>query len=390
MPFKFAESDTPAQIKVVGVGGAGGNAISRMMEDNLHGVNFIAVNTDRQALNNNPAPNKIQIGSNITRGLGAGSDPEIGKMAMEEDKDALNNMLSDTDMLFITCGMGGGTGTGASPVIANMAREHGILTVGIITKPFLFEGAKRMKNAENGIETLRDIVDTLIVIQNQRLLSIVDQKTSLTDAFKIADSILLQATRGISDLITIPGLINLDFADIRTIMREKGDAIMGIGSANGENKAVEAATQAISSPLLEDISIEGAEGLLINITGGNNLGLFEVNEAATVITDAVGNGANIILGSVIDDTMENEIRVTVIATGLNKGKKKPITLDEESNFFNFKHKREVEVSKETVEIEEKEDTEKIETILDFEKEELDKAAFAGDLDIPTFLRKQMD
>ena len=390
MPFKFAESDTPAQIKVVGVGGAGGNAISRMMEDNLHGVNFIAVNTDRQALNNNPAPNKIQIGSNITRGLGAGSDPEIGKRAMEEDKDALNNMLSDTDMLFITCGMGGGTGTGASPVIANMAREHGILTVGIITKPFLFEGAKRMKNAENGIETLRDIVDTLIVIQNQRLLSIVDQKTSLTDAFKIADSILLQATRGISDLITIPGLINLDFADIRTIMREKGDAIMGIGSANGENKAVEAATQAISSPLLEDISIEGAEGLLINITGGNDLGLFEVNEAETVITDAVGNGANIILGSVIDDTMENEIRVTVIATGLNKGKKKPITLDEESNFFNFKHKREVEVSKETVEIEEKEDTEKIETILDFEKEELDKAAFAGDLDIPTFLRKQMD
>lgn len=388
MPFKFAESDSPAQIKVVGVGGAGGNAIARMMEDNLHGVNFIAVNTDRQALNNNPAPNKIQIGSNITRGLGAGSDPDIGKMAMEEDKDALNNMLNDTDMLFITCGMGGGTGTGASPVIANMARENGILTVGIITKPFLFEGAKRMKNAEKGIEALRDIVDTLIVIQNQRLLSIVDQKTSLTDAFKIADSILLQATRGISDLITIPGLINLDFADIRTIMREKGDAIMGIGSANGENKAVEAATQAISSPLLEDISIEGAEGLLINITGGNDLGLFEVNEAATVVTEAVGNGANIILGSVIDDTIENEIRVTVIATGLNKGRKKPITLDEESNFFNFKHKKEVEEEKKVVE--EEEVTEKIETILDFEKEEIDKVAFAGDLDIPTFLRKQMD
>ena len=384
--LKFADSDKPAQIKVIGVGGAGGNAISRMMEDNLHGVDFIAVNTDKQALDNNPAPNKIQIGRNVTRGLGAGSDPQVGRMAMEEDKETLTNLLSETDMLFITCGMGGGTGTGASPLIASIARDHGILSVGIVTKPFQFEGIKRMQNADKGVNELRDIVDTLIVIQNQRLLSIVEKNTSLTDAFKIADGTLMQATRGISDLITIPGLINLDFADIKTIMKEKGDAIMGIGSAKGDNKAAEAATQAISSPLLEDISIEGAEGLLINITGGNDLGLFDVNEAATVITETVGNGANIILGSVIDENLEDEIRVTVIATGLNKEGKKQIVLEEDSHFQNLQrgyNKAEA--------VEEKdEEIEKIETILDFEKEDIEKVAFAGDLDIPTFLRKQMD
>jgi len=385
MPFTFADSDSPAKLKVVGVGGAGGNAIARMMQENLQGVNFIAINTDKQALDNNPAPNKIQIGKNVTKGLGAGSDPEIGRMAMEEDKEALTNLISDTDMLFITCGMGGGTGTGASPFIANLAKENGILTVGIVTKPFQFEGLKRMKNADKGIEELREYVDTLIVIQNQRLLSIVDKKTSLTDAFKIADGTLLKATRGISDLIIIPGLINLDFADIRTVMKEKGDAIMGTGSASGDNRAVEAATQAISSPLLEDASIEGAEGLLINVTGGRDLGLFEINEAATVITDSVGNGANVIMGSVIDENLEDEIRITVIATGLNNRnkKRKPITLDDEAKFLNDDRKYSKKEEKSEI-------SEKVENVLSLEKEEFEKFDFKGDLEIPTFLRKQMD
>jgi len=385
MPFTFADSDSPAKLKVVGVGGAGGNAIARMMQENLQGVNFIAINTDKQALDNNPAPNKIQIGKNVTKGLGAGSDPEIGRMAMEEDKEALTNLISDTDMLFITCGMGGGTGTGASPFIANLAKENGILTVGIVTKPFQFEGLKRMKNADKGIEELREYVDTLIVIQNQRLLSIVDKKTSLTDAFKIADGTLLKATRGISDLIIIPGLINLDFADIRTVMKEKGDAIMGTGSASGDNRAVEAATQAISSPLLEDASIEGAEGLLINVTGGRDLGLFEINEAATVITDSVGNGANVIMGSVIDENLEDEIRITVIATGLNNQnkKRKPITLDDEAKFLNDDRKYSKKEEKSEI-------SEKVENVLSLEKEEFEKFDFKGDLEIPTFLRKQMD
>lgn len=305
-----------AVIKVVGVGGGGNNAINRMISAGLKGVEFIAVNTDAQALAMSLAPEKIQIGAQITRGLGAGADPSIGRKAADESRDEIFEHLKGADMVFITAGMGGGTGTGACPVIAQAAREAGALSVGVVTKPFTFEGRRRMGQADAGISDLRECLDTLITIPNDRLLQVVEKKTSIVEAFRIADDVLRQGVQGISDLIAVPGLINLDFADVKTVMLNTGSALMGIGVASGENRAREAAQAAISSPLLET-SIDGARGVLLNITGDANLGLFEVNEAAEIIASVADPDANIIFGAVIDENLEDEIRVTVIATGFD-------------------------------------------------------------------------
>ena len=310
-----------AVIKVVGVGGGGTNAVNRMVDAGLGGVEFIAVNTDAQALMMSDADVKLHIGSGATRGLGAGADPAVGQAAAQESRDELKESLKGADMVFVTAGKGGGTGTGAAPVLAEIARELGALTVGVVTKPFAFEGRKRSQQAELGIENLRDRVDTLIVIENDRLLQVVEKKTSVVDAFRMADDILRQGVQGITDLITVPGLVNLDFADVRTIMREAGSALMGIGSAAGENRAAEAARAAVSSPLLET-TIEGATGILLNITGGPEIGLFGVNEAAEVVTSAADQNANVIVGAVIDDARGDEVRVTVIATGFGGGRRR--------------------------------------------------------------------
>jgi cell division protein FtsZ len=310
--------DRGARIRVVGVGGGGGNAVNSMIDKGLHGVDFFAINTDLQALERNKATNKIQIGKNLTRGLGAGADPSIGHRAVEEDRDEITRALAGTDMVFITAGMGGGTGTGGAPMVANIAKSLGALVVGIVTRPFNCEGKKRAAQADSGLEELKKQVDTLIVIPNQKLLSIVDRNTPLREAFDVANQVLYGATRGISELITVPGLINVDFADVRTVMREMGDAVMGSGVATGENRAVEAAHLAISSPLLEDISIAGALGVLVNITGGTNMSLAEVEEATEIIHEAAGEDANVILGAVVDEQVENEVMVTVIATGFNR------------------------------------------------------------------------
>ncbi len=303
-----------AVIKVVGVGGGGTNAVNRMVDAGLTGVEFIAVNTDAQALLMCDADVKIHIGAKVTRGLGAGADPVVGHAAAVETRDELKEALKGADMVFVTAGEGGGTGTGAAPVIAGLARELDALTVGVVTRPFSFEGRKRSDQAEAGIDQLRDQVDTLIVIENDRLLQVVEKKTSLGEAFGMADDVLRQGVQGITDLITVPGLVNLDFADVRTIMSDAGSALMGIGTAAGENRAAEAARNAVSSPLLES-SIEGATGILLNITGGSEIGLFEVNEAAEVVTGAADQNANVIFGAVIDDGMRDDIRVVVIATG---------------------------------------------------------------------------
>jgi cell division protein FtsZ len=312
------EGGNRARIKVIGVGGGGGNAINTMIESRLEGVDFIAANTDIQALESNQAPLKIALGGALTKGLGAGANPEIGRNAALEDITKLTEVLANADMVFVTAGMGGGTGTGAAPIIAQVARECGALTVGVVTKPFGFEGRKRRKQAEEGIAILQSCVDTLITIPNDRLLSIAGQKTTMLDAFRKADEVLLNAVQGISDLITIPGLINVDFADVRTIMKDMGRALMGTGRAVGERRAIEAAQQAISSPLLEDVNITGATGILINITGGPDLTLFEVNEASTLIQEAAHEDANIIFGSVIDANFVDEVRITVIATGFDR------------------------------------------------------------------------
>jgi cell division protein FtsZ len=304
-----------ARIKVVGVGGGGGNAVNTMISAGLPGVEFIAANTDAQALRSNLSPIKVQLGEKITKGLGAGANPQVGRKAAEEDMERIREYLTGADMVFITAGMGGGTGTGGAPVVARLAKELGALTVGVVTKPFLFEGKKRMKQAEDGMRELKDSVDTLIAIPNQRLLSIAGRNMPILETFKKADDVLLQAVRGISDLITVHGLINLDFADVRTIMSEMGMAMMGAAISAGENRAIEAAQHAISSPLLEDVSIKGARGVLINITGGPTLSLHEVNEAATLIQEEADDDANIIFGAVIDEHMGDEVRITVIATG---------------------------------------------------------------------------
>ncbi len=309
--------DGMAKIKVIGVGGAGNNAVNRMVDVGVTGVEFIAVNTDRQALLLSKAPTKIQIGEKITRCLGAGGDPTVGEKAAEETKEEVSNALKGADMVFVTAGMGGGTGTGAAPVVAQIAKELGILTVAVVTKPFSFEAKKRMQNAERGIASLKEKVDTLVVIPNDRLLQVVERKTTFTEAFALSDEVLRQGVQGISDLISIPGLINLDFADVKTIMYDTGMAHMGIGRASGENRAEEAAKAAINSPLLES-SVEGARGVLLNITAGPDLGIFEVNTAAELVQKNIDPDANLIFGAVIDEKMGDEMSVTVIATGFDK------------------------------------------------------------------------
>lgn len=313
LDFEF-DIEQGAQIKVVGCGGGGNNAVNRMIDSGLKGVEFISINTDKQALYLSKAGHKIQIGDKLTRGLGAGANPEIGQKAAEESREEITQALKGADLVFITAGMGGGTGTGAAPVVAEIAKELGILTVGVVTKPFLFEGRKRMIHAEHGMSSLKGRVDTLVTIPNDRLLQVVDKKTPITEAFRVADDVLKQGVQGISDLITIPGLINLDFADVKTIMSNRGIAHMGIGKASGEGRAVEAAKQAISSPLLET-TINGATGVLLNITGGPNLTLFEVNEAADKVKEAADADAEIIFGAVINEDLGDDIIITVIATG---------------------------------------------------------------------------
>ncbi len=310
-------SEQKANLKVIGIGGAGGNAVTRMITTGMQGVDFIAVNTDAQDLDNNPSEQKIQIGKNLTKGLGAGANSNVGREAVESDREAISALLEGADMVFITAGMGGGTGTGAAPVIAQVSREMGILTVGIISLPFNFEGPKRMNRALEGLSEMKKSCDTVISIPNQKLMTIVDKSTTLPEAFQLADTILHQAAKGISDLINVQGVINLDFADVETIMKNMGEAIMGTGTASGEERAVLAAQQAISSPLLDNASIKGAQGVLVNITGGDDLTLMEANEATSIIFEEAGPSANIIFGAVIDGSLKDEIRVTVIATGFN-------------------------------------------------------------------------
>ncbi|HEV8662875.1 MAG TPA: cell division protein FtsZ [Candidatus Methylomirabilis sp.] len=318
MPFHLEEEpERMARIKVIGIGGGGSNAVSRMTASNMTGVEFIVMNTDAQALKASPVTTKQQIGEKLTRGLGAGANPEVGRRAAIEDTDKILSLVEGADMVFLTAGLGGGTGTGAAPIVANLAKELGILTVGVVTKPFQFEGKVRASQAERGLQELKEKVDTLITIPNQRLLNVAERQTTFLEAFHLADDVLRQAVQGISDLIIVPGLINLDFADVRTIMAERGIAMMGTGVATGENCAVEAAGKAINSPLLENLSIEGARGVLINITGGADLSLYEVNEASSIICQSAHPDANIIFGAVIDEKLSREVRVTVIATGFD-------------------------------------------------------------------------
>ncbi|MBU5484960.1 cell division protein FtsZ [Clostridium sp. MSJ-11] len=355
-----------AQIKVIGCGGGGNNAVNRMIKEGLRNVEFIAVNTDKQALMLSQASQKIQIGDKLTKGLGAGANPEIGQKAAEESKEEISQAIKGADMVFITAGMGGGTGTGAAPVIAGIAKSMGILTVGVVTKPFPFEGRKRMLHAEMGVNNLKDSVDTLVTIPNERLLNIVDKKTTLMDSFRYADDVLKQGVQGISDLITIPGLVNLDFADVRTIMTDRGLAHMGVGNATGDNRAQDAAKQAISSPLLET-SIVGATGVLLNITGGADLGLLEINEAAEIVQQAADPDANIIFGAVIDESLKDEIRITVIATGFEQDKS--IAKEKGASTINTKAGKTNSEAAATVE------------------DNFDNYS-PEDLEIPTFLRRQ--
>jgi cell division protein FtsZ len=328
MIFEYDEQiGQNALMKVVGVGGGGGNAVNRMIDEDLEGVEFISVNTDAQALKSSKSGVKLQIGKKLTRGLGAGARPEIGKAALEEDADDIRKVLEGADLVFVTCGMGGGTGTGAAPVIGQMAREMGALTIAIVTKPFLFEGKKRMRQAEEGLKELRNAVDTMIVVPNERLLSVVGKGTSFRDALKKADEVLLHATQGISDLIRVTGEVNVDFADVRTIMSNRGTALMGTGFGRGENRAMEAAQEAISSPLLDNISIHGAAGVLINITGGLDLAIDEVTTISSIIQEAAGDDAEIIFGAVHDGGMKEEVRVTVIATGFDKAEQAAMQQD---------------------------------------------------------------
>lgn len=314
MTERKSDLDNFAVIRVVGVGGSGGSAVTRMINSKLRGVEFIAINTDAQALAFNESPVKIQIGKDTTRGLGAGADPEIGRKAIEENKEEVYEALKGSDMVFVTCGMGGGTGTGAAPFVAEISKELGALTVGVVTKPFTFEGQRRKRIAETGIAEMKEKVDTLITIPNDRLLQVIDKKTSLFDAFGVVDDVLRQGVQGIADLITLHGIINVDFADVKAIMSDAGSALMGIGHGSGDNRAIEAARAAIDSPLLE-LSIDGAKGILFNITGGPDLGMYEIDEAAKAITEAADADANIIFGAIIDEAMQGEVKITVIATG---------------------------------------------------------------------------
>lgn len=382
-----------AKIKVIGVGGGGGNAVNTMIAEGLANVEFIAANTDLQSLNASSAETKIQVGSSVTKGLGAGANPEIGREAALEDRDQIAEALSGADMVFVTAGMGGGTGTGGTPVVAQIAKEIGALAVGVVTKPFVFEGKKRKYQAEKGIEELKDAVDTLIVIPNQRLINIAGETTSILDAFKKANEVLLQAVRGISDLITIPGLINLDFADVRTIMNGQGMAMMGTGQAAGERRALEAAQRAISSPLLEDMDINGATGVLLNITGSSNMTLHEVNDSAVMIQEAAHEDANIIFGAVIDERMEDSLRITVIATGFEK-----VAQQEPRPMYQREVARPKAPAQHVGRLEDESvgvPVVKLRDVhsMEFRKrvKELGLDAFEEDeYDIPTFLRKQVD
>jgi len=318
--FELEEAKDSAKIKVIGLGGGGSNAINRMMEARFTGVEFIVANTDSQALRTSPAPIKIQLGARLTQGLGAGADPEVGKNAALEDREQIKKILEGADMVFVTAGLGGGTGTGSAPIVAATAKEMGILTVAVVTKPFAFEGRRRSLQADTGLTELRAVVDTLITIPNQRLLAVVDRGTPLIEAFKVADTVLLQAVQGISDLILVPGLINLDFADVRTIMAGMGMALMGAGVGKGQNRALDAAQKAVASPLLDETSIDGARGILINFTGGSDLSLHEVEEAARIVQEAAHEEAQIIFGAVIDPSLQDEVRITVIATGFSERK----------------------------------------------------------------------
>jgi len=390
-----------AKVKVIGIGGGGNNALSTMISYQLTGVEFIAANTDAQALAANMAPFKLQLGENLTKGLGAGANPEIGRKAALEDVEKIREVLKGADMVFITAGLGGGTGTGGGPVIAEVAREMGALTVAIVTKPFHFEGKKRMKQAEEGLANLKMTADALITIPNQRLLSISGKSMTLLEAFKKADEVLYHAAKGISDIIVGHGIINLDFADVRTVMSETGMALMGTGVASGENRSVEAAQRAISSPLLEDITIEGARGLLINITGGENMTLSEINEATTLVQKEAHEDANVIWGMVVDKAMKEEIRVTVIATGFGKKEEKrtsqfkkvaPISFglreqNKDLSHLSFNTKednRDIPAFMRRVKANERFDELKLEPPSDFSIEDEDR------FDIPTFLRKQAD
>ncbi len=368
-----------AKIKVVGVGGAGGNAINNMIASNLQGVDFIAINTDTQVLAMSLAPTKIQIGASITKGLGAGSNPDIGRQSALEDRSAIAEVLEGADMVFITAGMGGGTGTGAAPVVASIARELGALTVAIVTKPFFYEAKTRALNAEAGIRELKDNVDTLIVIPNDRIAQVVDKKTPLIKGFAVANDVLKQAIQGISDIILIPGLINVDFADVRTIMQNTGRAVMGIGTGKGEGGAVEAAKKAISNPLLEDSSIEGAKGILINITGGIDLSLSDVQDAASIIYDSAHEGANIIFGAVINPDIEDEVRVTVIATGFEERKEK-IDIPKVKSWSPIREPYSLKASEKVLS---KSITNNMASQT-FSREIID---YENSLDVPTFLRK---
>jgi cell division protein FtsZ len=378
------ENDYSATIKVIGVGGGGNNAINSMVRDNIRGVEFIIANTDLQTLEKSDCPGKIQIGGELTRGLGAGSNPDIGRDAAEESETNIREMLEGADMVFITAGMGGGTGTGAAPIVARIAKETGALTVGVVTKPFAFEGKRRMRQAEEGIMALKEAVDTLIVIPNQKLLSYAGKHTSFTGAFGMVDDVLKQAVCSISDLIVIPGLINLDFADVRCIMGSMGKALMGSGLATGEMRASEAAQKAISSPLLDEATIDGAKGILINITGGEDLTLLEVNEASMMVQENAHEDAHIIFGAVIDKEMEGEMRVTVIATGFEEAEalspqerpalKKVVggepMSEGDANATSFKHLKSLATS--------------------IKEENLDPGSLTSNFDIPTFLRKHAD
>ncbi|MEC9018758.1 MAG: cell division protein FtsZ [Nitrospinota bacterium] len=383
--FEFeSESDYTATIKVVGVGGGGTNAVNSMVRDNIRGVEFIIANTDLQSLDKSECPGKIQIGEELTRGLGAGSNPEIGRNAAEESESIIRDMLDGADMVFITAGMGGGTGTGAAPIISRIAKETGALTVGVVTKPFEFEGKRRMRQAEEGIMQLKEEVDTLIVIPNQKLLSFVGEQTSFTSAFSMVDDILKQAVSSISDLIVTPGLVNLDFADVKFTMGNKGKALMGSGTASGENRAVEAAQKAISSPLLDEATVDGAGAILINITGGEDLTLMEINEASKLIQKDAHDEAHIIFGAVIDHTMEGEMRVTVIATGFENTATSPLEqravlkkvvggnphMESDPMDSSYKHLKSLASS--------------------IKEENQESGNLDANLDIPTFLRKHAD
>ena len=404
MLFEFDSlSEQKAKLKVVGVGGAGGNAVTRMITSGMKGVDFIAINTDAQDLDNNPSEQKVQIGKNLTKGLGAGANSNVGRDAVESDKEAITSLLEGADMVFITAGMGGGTGTGAAPVISQVSRELGILTVGIVTLPFNFEGPKRMKRALDGMAEMKKACDTLIAIPNQKLMSIVDKNTTLPEAFQMADTILHQAAKGISDLINVQGVINLDFADVETIMKNMGEAIMGTGTASGQERAVLAAQQAISSPLLDDASIKGAQGVLVNITGGDDLTLMEANEATSIIFEEAGISANIIFGAVIDPELKDEIRVTVIATGFNipkiisresedlHGRPGMKTVDTPpTRQLQDEVNKPLHAQKENIEKVERVISESKKPVMTFDDTDEKPIIYGNDLKIPAFIRRQHD